>query len=171
MSANKPIQNSNENYFISDTGIVFTRPRRGSRGGELAQQLNGSGYPCVDLRIGGKKVKGLIHRLVAEAFIPNPENKPCVNHRDGNKLNNHVSNLEWCTYSENMKHAVALGLNANPAFSGEKHPMHKLTADNVRRIRFLHEGGVPSPDIAREFGITKEQVYNIIKGKHWKHTF
>lgn len=64
----------------------------------------------VELWKNGKRKVFMIHRLVAEAFIPNPENKPQVNHIDGNRLNNHVSNLEWNTNSENMHHAYKTGL-------------------------------------------------------------
>lgn len=67
----------------------------------------------------------LVHRIVASAFIPNPENKPCVNHIDGNKHNNVVTNLEWCTYSENSQHAVRTGLRGHCCFYG------KFGEDNI----------------------------------------
>lgn len=68
------------------------------------------GYFRVGLCSGGKRKKFRVHRLVAEAFIPNPENKPCINHKDGNKHNNKKDNLEFCTYSENLEHAWKYGL-------------------------------------------------------------
>lgn len=171
MSVIRVVPNTNGNYFVADNGTVFSRPRQGNKGGELKQRPHNhsGGYMCVDLRIGGKKTRVFVHRLVAQAFLDNPENKHCVNHKDGDKSNNSVENLEWCTHSENMKHAISLGLNAVPGLSGENHPMHKLTVEKVRRIRELHNGGVPCPTIARNFQITKEQVYNIVKRKHWKN--
>jgi hypothetical protein len=72
-----------------------------------------TGYPRVNLRGYEGSKKHFIHRLVAEAFIPNPENKREVNHKDGDKANNQVTNLEWCTPSENMKHAYSSRLNTN----------------------------------------------------------
>ena len=68
------------------------------------------GYPRVELHRRRTKTKHLVHRLVAVAFIPNPDNKPEVNHKDGKKDNNCVDNLEWCTRKENMKHAYDNGL-------------------------------------------------------------
>lgn len=93
-------------YTVSEIGMVFSL-RRGKflRGGCFP-----NGYKFVCLRKDGKNKNLLIHRLVAEAFIPNPKNLPCVNHKDGNKQNNNVENLEWCTQGENLKHAVEIGL-------------------------------------------------------------
>lgn len=76
-------------------------------GRKLKPFLSSSGY----LQVGcGPYFKREVHRLVAEKYIPNPDNKPCVNHKDGNKLNNHKDNLEWVTYEENMIHAATSGL-------------------------------------------------------------
>lgn len=80
----------------------------------------GNGYNSVSLGNASKSTK-MVHRLVAIAFIENPFKKPCVNHIDGNKKNNHVDNLEWATYSENEKHSYAvLGKKANCPFTGKK---------------------------------------------------
>ena len=93
--------------------IVYTT---GEVQGMSGQYLTGS--PCKGGYLGVflckknyKPIRKQIHRLIAEAFIPNPDNKPCVNHKDGNKRNNHVDNLEWVTYSENQKHSWEYGLN------------------------------------------------------------
>lgn len=71
------------------------------------QFIDSSGYKTITLK--GKRMR--VHRLVAQAFLPNPELKPCINHKDGNKLNNNINNLEWCTYYENSHHAIENGLS------------------------------------------------------------
>jgi len=71
-------------------------------GRTLIQMNTGVGYTQVEF---GNKVRHLVHRLVGKAFLPNPKQKPCINHKDGDRKNNHYQNLEWCTYSENNKHA------------------------------------------------------------------
>lgn len=94
-------------YKISNTGKVFSCISNRL----MKPVFSGSGYKQVGLSKDMKVTGKMVHRLVAEAFIPNPENKRTVNHIDGNKLNNDVSNLEWNTYSENLKHAYKHGLN------------------------------------------------------------
>ena len=92
-----PIKLTIDDYEITRDGKVINK----HTGHTLAPQPNGKGYLRVSI---GKKLM-FIHRLVAEKYIPNPENKPQVNHKDGNKLNNCVDNLEWCTAKENSIHA------------------------------------------------------------------
>ena len=97
------------------------------------QVYRASGYQYIGLYSKGKKATAnvLVHILVAKAFLPNPNNKPQVNHRDGNKKNNHVSNLEWVTPSENITHAYELGL----AKRGCNHCRAALPPEQVREIR------------------------------------
>ena len=74
---------------------------------------NGNGYKQVQIMRKGKRYTRYVHRLVAECFIPNPDNLPEINHKDGDKNNNSVDNLEWCNHSENLIHAYKTGLKAN----------------------------------------------------------
>lgn len=101
-------------YYVSGSGGVFSQ-QISSRNpkGELKESklvVDSRGYLVVGLTANGKRKSFSVHRLVAEAFIPNPENKSCINHIDGNKLNNRVDNLEHCTHSHNNKHAYDTGL-------------------------------------------------------------
>jgi hypothetical protein len=104
-----------KNYTLYDTGELYGEMLGHNWKSAKWVKLNGSinyksGY--VSVQIGhfakGKKKVEYLHRLVAKYFIPNPENKPCVNHIDGNKKNNKASNLEWATYSENHRHAYSV---------------------------------------------------------------
>ena len=101
-----PLENFEGLYYVTDDGNILNNKK------ELKGYINNSGYRCVDLYdVNRKRRKFLIHRLVALTFIKNPDNKPYVNHIDGNKQNNAVSNLEWVTNSENILHARSTGLN------------------------------------------------------------
>ena len=93
-------------YEISSLGKI-----RNLQGKVLKTYVQNSGYEQIKINYQGLHIHKSIHRLVAEAFIPNPLNRPYVNHIDGNKLNNTVNNLEWCTNSENILHARKTGLN------------------------------------------------------------
>ena len=108
-----------------------------------------------------------VHRLVADAFIGNPEGLPQINHKDGNKKNNHVNNLEWCTNSHNMKHAVRIGLIR---LDGIHNPNHKLRIEDVDYIKkhFISrdkDNGLKA--LAVRFGVNKKTIANIIKGETW----
>lgn len=99
----RPIKNF-EDYEVSNWGNVYSKRTHKM----LKPFITGKGYLKVNLNVGGKRIHCRVHRLVAQAFIPNPQNKPQVNHIDGNKLNNSFTNLEWCTNQENVSKAYAI---------------------------------------------------------------
>lgn len=96
-------------YYVTKCGKVFNK-----HGRELKPSLNKGGYKFLSLSYQGKTKTTMLHRMLAECFIPNPHNYPQINHKDGNKVNNELSNLEWCTPSYNVQHAWDTGLATTP---------------------------------------------------------
>lgn len=117
------------------------------------------GYLRVGLYRNGKSKYAYVHRLVALAFIDNPENKPQVNHINGDKSDNRVENLEWCTPSENHYHAVAWGLRK----SGENNSRAKLTNEQARYVRD-NPDGLTQWELADKFGVSKAAISQIERG-------
>ena len=127
----KPIEGTDGGYEVSNLGRVRSMKRYyGMVGRIMPQTIQRKGYYAVTFWMINKAYCRKVHRLVIEAFTPNPDSLPCINHIDGNKLNNHVSNLEWCTYQENMQHAVRTGLT---------HP-HRWTDDERKQISERNKG-------------------------------
>ena len=119
----------------------------------------------------GNKRTECIHRLVASHFIPNPDNKPQINHKDGNKANNHVDNLEWVTCSENSQHAHDTGLSKPPR--GTKHYMAKIDENRAREVKEILKTRVNNKpslgQIAKDLGISRSCVREIHENKSWKY--
>lgn len=139
-----------------------------SHGKIIKGEICKNGYRRIHVSNDGKSHKYLIHRLVAETFIPNPDSLPCVNHIDGNKLNCAVSNLEWCSYSYNQKHAFKLGLRFA---KGVMNPMHKLTETEVKEIRNSYVKGkhtdCNSNGLAKKYNVDPKTILDIVNGKTW----
>ena len=165
-------------YEVSDTGRVrrVTPHKLGTRwpvDRELTPQLQGrdSHHAYLRVKIGQKYVP--VAHLVATAFLgPRPDGHE-VNHKDGNKQNNSVTNLEWVTHKENVQHALQLGLR-NPAdWSGEKHGMAKLTEDAVRAILATPRGETGRANgtnaLATKYGVCTDTIRLIRRRAIWKH--
>ena len=145
-----------EDYEITREGQVINR----RSGRILKPQPNGKGY--LRVMLGGKRY--FVHRLVAEKFIPNPESKEQINHKDGNKTNNQADNLEWVTNQENRKHAVENGLQ----ISGEKCPWAKLTKNDVLFIREHPE--IDEWDLADVLNVSVTTIRGIRTYRSWKNS-
>lgn len=153
-------------YKVSNFGRVKSFCERLQR--ILSPCPNKKGYYMVHLHKDGRKKNFSIHTLVARAFIPNPENKLTVNHKNGDKTNNSVENLEWATQKENQNHAVRTGLQ-KPGPRGKR---VILTEDQIREIRQIC---IPGDDyygiasFARKFGVTNGVISDIVHGKTYKN--
>lgn len=115
----KDIEGYEEYYQVSNLGNIRSKDRMKWNGKSYYKQkgiikkktIGTHGYYVVNLSVGGKREVHLVHRLIAVAFIPNWKNLPVINHKDGNKLNNSLDNIEWTTYKENNVHALENNLN------------------------------------------------------------
>lgn len=167
----KPIEGYEGLYEISNMGNVKSLPKCRGRyeGGEkiLKQHRSEQGYMKVTLCKDSKVKSFRVHRLVAEAFIPNQENKVQINHIDGNKCNNNINNLEWNTGSENIKHAYdnklkrAFWLNKKSV----KHPNSKKVLQYDKNMKFIKVWDSMS-DIEREMSIFVDSVSKCCKGSY-----
>ena len=160
----KPVVGYEKLFLISNKG----RLKRIKTGNILKPTLIGRGYCSCYVSLGSRNKGKLfrIHRLVAEAFIDNPDNKPQVNHIDCNKLNNNVDNLEWCTNHENMQHAHDNKLMNLP--KGEKSKNSKLNKKEVLEIR-EYQGKLSSRKVGILYNIDKSTILSIWNRKTWKH--
>ena len=122
-----------------------------------------SGYVILTLSYNGARKKQLLHRILAETFIPNPKGLPHVNHIDGNKSNNSLDNLEWCTHSENIQHSFDTGLSPR----GEGHGLSKISEEQALEVLNLMDEGKYPTQISRETGIKYSTVHGIYYGENW----
>lgn len=154
---NKPIEGMDGKYLISEDGKVINA----KTGRNLKQSINHNGY--LQLTITTQKGKSLnlrVHRLVAIAFIDNPDNKPEVNHIDGVKTNNHHSNLEWCSKRENISHAISASLRRKCS----NKPSEKVKKRNKLIILEYCSTNKTHIEIANEFGLSKSIIGKILLG-------
>jgi len=148
-------------YVASNYGNV----RRKGKTVNLKGGLNSSGYRRVAL---GKNGRHFVHRIIAITFLGlQKDRRKCVNHKDGNKLNNKVENLEWTTRSENCLHAHNTGL-VNSS-KGESHKSAKLKVEDVLKVRELIEEGYNAVYIGKIYSVTNKAILDIKHGRTWKH--
>ena len=171
-----PIIDFSDIYEVSNLGNVRSIKRtvkmsncrlREFPSKRLSWQTQKQGYVFVLLSRHSKCYKRYIHRLVAEAFIPNPNHLPQVNHIDGNKNNNVRSNLEWCTASQNCQHAHDNRIYQNAV--GSMCPNAKITEADVIDIRRRALAGEVQQKIADDYGIGRKAITKIINRQRWKH--
>ena len=137
----------------------------------LKPSISKCGYKQINLSKNDKKSGKLIHRLVAETFIPNIDNKKCVNHKDGNKLNNNVENLEWCTYKENSIHAWKNNLQKSylKGKYGKSHNLSKSVIQYDLKGNFIKEWDCIS-DVTRELKIDSGRITKCCKKQKYCHS-
>jgi len=186
----KDVKGYDNMYQVSNLGRVKSVPRTGVQHHNATQVFKGRilkpykkpkrGYMSVVFSKGNTLKTYSVHRLVAKAFIPNPENKYSVNHINGNPSDNIITNLEWATASEQMQHAVKIGLQP----IGSKHPHSKLTENYVREIRdyvknnarYYSNGkpwGYGRKALAEKYGVTESTIKEVVNGHKnravWEH--
>lgn len=143
-----------DDYIITENGEVINKHNNRP----VKPQKNNKGYLRVSI---GKKLV-FVHRLVALQYVPNPDNLPQVNHKDGNKLNNNYKNLEWVSNQVNRTHAVEKGLH----LSGEDCSWSKLKEEDVLYIRQCNN--MSNKELAEKFNISMRTIYDIKRNATWK---
>lgn len=146
----RPVRIENyEVYAVDPTGrVINTRTGR-----ELKYDLSSAGYRRVTMSVDGVTKRMTVHRIVAETYLDKHSDMDVVNHKDGDKLNNHISNLEWVSPSYNAQHAFNTGLRQAP---------NRLPQHIVDGVRDLHKEGLPRRDIALQFSIKESRVKDIL---------
>lgn len=151
-------------YEVSNFGSIRSVDRvdeylgRKRKGKIITKSKDTKGYLRVELHLDGRKKRYKVHRLVAMTFIPNKENKPQVNHIDGDKTNNYVNNLEWSTNGENNKHAYDIGLKPKKISNEDKHW--------IKKVYKPYDKEFGSRALAKKFGVGQATISDI--ALNWK---
>lgn len=170
---------NHEGYQVSNLGRIKSlskkiKCRNGTRISKDRILKNNSYNGYQRIQMGKKSKHFLVHRLVALHFIPNPLNKPCVNHIDGVKDNNRVENLEWVTYSENNIHAYNFLIqdrskkNKENFKRGSYQHLSKLKEHEVKEIRSIYSKGM-GVILSKEYNVSQTTILNIVNNKIWTH--
>ena len=158
-------------YLISSYGRVVSTRYRGVDGRVRILKLKTSTTKYFTLTLvikNNKHVMVLVHRMVGEAFIPNPDNKPQINHKDANKKHNHVSNLEWATAKENIDHVYENNLKR--ILKGEEIKDSKYKEEDIIRVcKYLEENKLSIKEISLKTGVHSAMIIRIKNHKSWKH--
>lgn len=157
------VEDITTNYEVSNIGEI----RNATTGRILSQYTDKDGYKHATITVDGRQYHPGVHRFVANAFIPNPENKPEVNHKNGVKYINVVDNLEWVTTAENVQHAFDTGLKSS--ILGSDNVLSHYTDDQIKRVCKLLEKGVSNKKISKQTGVDRKYITDIKKGRRWKH--
>lgn len=177
----KEIQGFEGLYSVTEDGKVWAHEKQtrtpnggfrkdGGRWLTLSRVTKRTAHLRVYLHANGKTIGMLVHRLVAMAYIPNPQNLPHINHIDCDPTNNSVTNLEWCNPVMNGKHAFSNGLTKAPQpCPGEKNGSAKLTEENVKEIRQASQNGESGASIAKRYPVNAKTISDIILRKRWAH--
>lgn len=165
-------------YAVTKDGRVWSYPskakwKKHQRGHFLAIRDSGHHirygkrvkrmYKRVSLSKDGKNKDFYLHRLVALAFLPNPNGYKEINHKNGDGSDNRVENLEWCNRRQNLDHAILIGRTTR----GKKNMQCKLNEESVRKIRVLVGKGKTQREVANMYNITQGNVSSICRGRNW----
>jgi len=150
-------------YYISNFGNVKTSKNI------IKTRKDKDGYLIFTAGKKNKRKVVKIHRLVAELFIPNPDNKPEVNHLDFHRENPNVENLDWCTHEENVKYTLEYNKSVFIDNTCENNPNSKLNKENVILIKKLLKDSITVADIARTFNVGWQTINHIKQGNTWKN--
>lgn len=146
-------------YLVTEDGKIWSEHTK-----RFLKPCNNAGYQNISLG-GGPKCKRFIHRMVAEVYIPNPNNYDVVNHINNDKTDNRVENLEWCTQKMNIHHSI----NQGRTRKGSDHVNSKITEVDANEIRRLYSlGGISQQKLGDIYDLCQGTVWEIIHKRTWK---
>lgn len=149
------------NYYISNFGNIKTKNKY------IKLRNDKDGYLVFTAGTKNNRNSFKVHRLVAELYVENPNNKPEVNHLDFNRNNSKFDNLSWCTHLENIEYSVKNNKNIIINNNGENNPNSKLTEENVRAIKNMIDNNKKVSEIARKFNVGWQTINHIKNGNTW----
>lgn len=173
----KGIKGYEQYYQVSNLGRVRTISRLIKRNGKgdfilkariLKQQVSTKGYWNVRVCVDSVQKTLSVHRQIGFAFIPNPENKPQINHKNTIKSDNSITNLEWVTNAENQAHAIRMGITKDKSL-GEKNGRATLTESDVRDIRYAIYKGVARKFLPQVYNLKYTTICKVVTGELWGH--